>query len=140
MGDQRWVSSFNDRILSLSHYKYKTEVISDLDIAVERLTHNSYDILILQDGYFNIDSIKLGSMAYAMTRPTLIICNGLYSLIKYKLRKMFSKFFNRYKISKKLICINLNKEDTIYKIIYLVQNHLQYFNEVNEEIAKNTKL
>lgn len=138
IGESEWIAKFNKEVLHNLEETYTLEIITKEYDAIERLTHNSYDILILQDDFSPKKSIHLATLAYAMTRPTLILCNDYISLIKHKLWKIFSSFTNRYKTSRKLIFFNHYNSNYIKLIEYLAFNHLQYFAKVNAEVKKNT--
>lgn len=138
IGKSEWIANFNRDILHQLEETYTLEKITSEQKAIERLTHNSYDILILQDDFSPKKSIHLATLAYAMTRPTLILCNNYISLLKYKFWKIFSTFTRRYKLSKKLIFFNHYNSNYIKLIEFLAFNHLQYFNQVNDEVKRNT--
>lgn len=138
MGNPQWVASFNKNRLSTFEYPYTIEIITDIDKAIFRLEHNSYDLLILEDEYFKNQTINLVSMAYAMTRPSLIICSNIIKLFSKNLMKIFSSFFRKYKTSKKLIYFTLDNNRLNSKIEYLAKNHLQYTNIVKLEVSKTT--
>ena len=134
IGKHEWVEkiscSLNDSFL--------IEKIEDEDAAIKRLTHNSYNILLIQDKFSNIDPVRLASLAYAMTRPSIILCSNIFRYYRFKIWHYFSKFSRKFKISKKLINFNYNLIDLEDQIVYLSNNYLEYFNKVNEEIRKNT--
>ena len=75
-------------------------------------------------------------MAYAMTRPTIIVTSTLINSVKYFLWHYFSEFSNIFKISKKLISFNY-KEKNLFKKIMKKKDESKYFNEVTAEIKKN---
>jgi hypothetical protein len=114
------------------------ESITNVDKAKKRLEHNSYDILLLKDGFIKDGTIKAASMAYAMTRPTIIITSNVFRLIYYTAWHYCSEFSNLYKISKKLISFNNGTENLLEKIRSKTDYSTKYFNEVTLEIAKNT--
>jgi hypothetical protein len=138
IGEKDWIANLNSGILQKLATTYTLEKIMNEQEAIERLTHNSYDILILQDDFSPKKSIHLATLAYAMTRPTLILCNGFLKVLMYKLWKMFSNFTRKYKVSRKLIFFDQYNANYIKLIEKLAFNHLQYFNEVNAEVKKNT--
>lgn len=138
IGEKEWIANLNKDILHNLEETYTLEIIINEQEAIERLTHNSYDILILQDDFSPKQSLHLATLAYAMTRPSLILCNSYLKLLMYKFWKVFSKFARKYKISRKLIFFNHYNANYIKLIEYLAFNHLQYFNEVNAEVKKNT--
>ena len=119
---------------------YAIEVIEDEDEAISRLTHNSYDILVINEKFSNLNSIELASLAYAMTRPTIITCSNVLSYICYTIWHHFSRFSNRFKTSKKLIYFNYKFKNINSHIKFLSQNYAQYFNVIKEEIKNNTSI
>lgn len=138
IGNSQWIAKLDKEILQKLEETYTLEIISEEQAAIERLTHNSYDILILQDDFCPKQSIYLATLAYAMTRPSLILCKSYIKLMVYKMWKIFSTFARKYKISRKLIYFNHYNSEYIKLIEYLAFNHLQYFNQVNEEVKNNT--
>lgn len=138
IGNSQWIAKLDKEILQKLEETYTLEIITEEQAAIERLTHNSYDILILQDDFCPKESIHLATLAYAMTRPSLILCKSYIKLMIYKMWKIFSTFARKYKISRKLIYFNHYNSEYIKLIEYLAFNHLQYFNQVNEEVKNNT--
>ena len=104
IGKKEWIDNLDNDVLKKLDCTYTLEIINDEHDALERLTHNSYDILILQDDFSPLKSIHLATLAYAMTRPTLILCNKNLKLFKYIIWKIFSIFTRKYKTSKKFFC------------------------------------
>lgn len=136
---------FQDKIKSIYLIKlltchYTLESIIDESDALRRLNHNSYDLLLLQDNFTKFGSVRLATMAYAMSRPTIIICKSFFKEFYYFIWKHFSKFSNRFKTSRKLIYFSLLKENKSKLILFLIKNHLQYFDKINKEISSSTKL
>lgn len=138
IGKEDWVKRLDKEILNKLDDIHTLEIITDENVALERLTHNSYDILLLQDNFISGKSIYLATLAYAMTRPTLILCDSYFSVLRYKIWKLFSKFTRKYKTSKKLIFFRKYKSKYLNLIVYLSKNHLQYFDQINKEIKENT--
>lgn len=135
IGDEFWISSFDEKILKKSNLNYSLEKISNINDAIVRLDHNSYDILLIQESFKRKNTLYLTKMAYAMTRPSIIICNNFIIKFAYVFWKIFSSFTKKYKISKEMINVNLNNKSIINKISYLAKNHLQYFDKINAEIS-----
>ena len=138
IGKKEWIGNLDNDVLKKLDCTYTLEIINDEHDALERLTHNSYDILILQDDFSPLKSIHLATLAYAMTRPTLILCNKNLKVFKYIIWKIFSIFTRKYKTSKKLIFFKNYNSNYLDLITFLAKNHLQYFDMVNKEIQKNT--
>lgn len=141
IGDIEFIESLNQIFLVKLVPKFSLEAISNEKQALQRLNHNSYDILLLQDGFSKYNTIRLSTMAYAMSRPTIIICNSIIKQVYYMLYwKHFSKFTRRFRTSKKLIFFSMNNSKHSELIKYLASNHLQYFEIINNEIATKAKL
>lgn len=138
IGKIEWINNLDKDVLTKLDCIHTLEIINEESEALERLTHNSYDILILQDDFSPLKSIQLATLAYAMTRPTLILCDSYFKVLKYLLWKIFSVFTRKYKTSKKLIFFKHYNSNYLDLISYLAKNHLQYFDLVNKEIKENT--
>ena len=118
IGNEKFVKRLSDCISSeLKDQTITFEFITDESRALSRLNHNSYDVLVLQDGFSKYNTIRLSTMAYAMSRPTIILCSNIFKLIYYKFVKHFSYFFRNFKVSKKLI--HFRKIGTKYSSLVL---------------------
>lgn len=137
IGKHDWVESLSCTLDSMKE-PFVIEKIEDEDKAVERLTHNSYNILLLQDKFSKVNPIKLASLAYAMTRPSIIVCSSYIKYVKFKVWHHISKFSRIFKTSKKLINFNGDITQLERQITTLAENYMEYFDKVNEEIKKNT--
>lgn len=141
IGDIEFIESLNQIFLVKLVQKFSLETISNEKQALQRLNHNSYDILLLQDGFSKYNTIRLSTMAYAMSRPTIIICKNAIKQIYYSIYwKHFSKFCRRFKTCKKLIFFAVNDTKHSDLVEYLANNHLQYFETINSEISEKAKL
>lgn len=141
IGNQEFQDLLKSKYLpKLLTFKYSLEFIVDERDALRRLNHNSYDLLLLQDNFTKYGSVRLATMAYAMSRPTIIICNSVFKEFYYFIWKHFSKFSKRFKTAKKLIYFSLIGSKKSKLIVYLIKNHLQYFDEINKEISKSTQI
>ena len=113
IGNIEFINSLNSIFLSKVIDHYGIETISDEKMALKRLNHNSYDILLLEDNFSKFNTIRLSTMAYAMSRPTIIICNSYFKQLYYTIFwKYFSKFCRRFKTSRKLIFFTKRKDMT----------------------------
>lgn len=117
--------------------QYTVEYINDITIANKRLWHNSYDILLLEEQFSKDHTLKLSKMSYAMSRPSIILCNNAVKLYMYKLWKHLSNWTNRFITSKKLIFFIRNNDSNILSVISDLANHHQYFNIITKEICSN---
>ncbi len=115
------------------------EKISDEEAAFKRLDHNSYDVLLLEDGFVK-NTLDLPIMAYAMTRPSIIICKSIFKLLYYYCWRFFSRFSRNFKLSKILINFAMKDDEAYLKqqIIHLAYNHLHLYDAVNAEVTENT--
>ncbi len=137
IGDEKWTEGVND-FLKSEDGCYSLEVINDESAAKARLEHNSYDVLLLQDKFVGNDTLFLASMAYAMTRPCIVITDSLIRYAGYLSWLHFSNFTNRYKISKKLIAFSYKRKKLKELIAAKAANYMQFFDDVTQEIKKNT--
>ena len=141
IGKIEFINSLNSIFLSKVIDYYGIETISDEKTALKRLNHNSYDILLLEDNFSKFNTIRLSTMAYAMSRPTIIICNSYFKQLYYTIFwKYFSKFCRKFKTSRKLIFFTKNNSKHAEMVEYLAKNHLQYFQQINDEITKKAKI
>ena len=141
IGRKSFIESLSKNFLVKLANCYNLETITNKKQAVQRLNHNSYDLLLLQDGFYKNNTLKLSKMAYAMSRPTIIICNSIFKAIYYSFFwKHFSTFTRRFKTSKKLIFFSTNNSKYFKLIKYLALSHTQYFDTINSEISSNVKI
>lgn len=137
IGKHKWVENLSEYLNKMDD-SFSIEKIEDEDAAIRRLTHNSYNILLIQDKFSKLNPIKLASLAYAMTRPSLIVCSNIFNYVKFLAWHYLSSFSWKFKTSKKLINFNYKFEDLKSKIESLSKDYMNYFNIVNDEIKKNT--
>ena len=135
IGKDEWVEKLSKRLERINEC-FIIEKIKDEVLAKKRLQHNSYNILILQDNFSSLDPIRLASLAYAMTRPSIIVCSNIFKYIWFRLK--LSKIYKLFKTSKKLINFNFGLNNIEDDILTYSKDYMQYFNTVNEEIQKNT--
>lgn len=138
IGKHSWITKAKEELSQFDEQLIET--ISDEDAAIQRLTHNSYDILVIQDSFRKKHpGLSCVKMAYAMTRPSIIVASSLLSYIKLRLMHRFSKFSRRFKLSRKMININFKFKGLSDKISLLSKDYHKYFNSINKEIKENTK-
>lgn len=116
---------------------YNIQYIYTYKDAIKRLRHNSYDILLLQQEYFNYSSIQLSKLSYAMSRPSIILCSSFFKLIIYQVWKNTSQWTNKYSISKQLIHFKKINYKTLCTYIQKIANHKDYIKEITNQINKN---
>jgi hypothetical protein len=104
----------------------------EINEANERLWHNSYDILLLEENFSKENTIELSKMSYAMSRPSIILCNN-YKFIWYQFWKYLSSFTNKFTTSKKLIYFITNN-NLIPEFIPQISEKHNLFNKVTSEI------
>lgn len=131
IGSNKWNLKIRELCYSFIP-KFEIEFISNINIAKDRLNHNSYDILLIEDEYINRNSIVLSKMAYAMSRPTVIMCNSIFRLVYYYLWKKFAEWPNKFKISKKMIQFKY-----INNISFLLDKHLIFDSHNNLKNISN---
>ena len=141
IGSQEFQDNLRSKYLSrISTFKFTLETIIDEKEALKRLNHNSYDLLLLEDNFSKYSTIRLATMAYAMSRPTIIICKSIFKELYYFIWKHFSTFSKRFKISRKLIYFSLINSNNTKLVLFLIKNHLQYFDLINKEISISTHM
>lgn len=116
---------------------YNIQYIYTYKDAIKRLRHNSYDILLLQQDYFNYSSIELSKLSYAMSRPSIILCSSIFKLIIYQLWKYTSQWTNTFTISKELIHFKKLNYKYLDKYIQKIVIHTDYIKQITEQINKN---
>lgn len=137
IGTHDWIDGLSNELAKMEE-SFTIERIEDEGAAVKRLAHNSYNILLIQDGFSKIDSIRLASLAYAMTRPSVILCRSRLRYIRYKAWRFFSKFSRKFKTSRVLINFSYGMEGLEEQVVSLANGYLDYFDQVNAEIRENT--
>lgn len=137
IGKHDWIECLSCELDKMKE-NFIIERIEDENTAIQRLTHNSYNILLIQDKFSKIDPIKLASLAYAMTRPSIIICKSRFKYLKFKTWQFFSRFSRKFKTSRILINFNFNLINLKNQMVSLANDYMNYFDKVNEEIKKNT--
>lgn len=90
VGDQVWIKSHQD-LIKILQKSYTIEYKTKIKDALQRLWHNSYDILLIDQNFVKNHTIDLTRMAYARSKPSVILCNNVISSTYYKLWKRFSK-------------------------------------------------
>lgn len=101
IGNNPWYNDFI-KVLSGLDEKYTIEYIGNIHEANQRLWHNSYDILLLEEEFSKEYTIQLSKMSYAMSRPSIILCKQP-KLFFYNIWKKISNFTNTFITSKQLI-------------------------------------
>ncbi len=134
VGSVKWYDTFS-KYFKNKTTRYHFEFISELNKAILRLDHNSYDVLIIEDNYIKDNSIKLSKKAYAMSRPTIILCSSFIRYLLYILWKIFDDWPNKFTLSKKMIFIKRINDLTILNNINLLQKCHNNLNEISKEIS-----
>ena len=102
VGDEEWIKDHQDliKILKKSYtLEYKTEIKD----ALQRLWHNSYDILLIDQEFVKHYTIDLTKLAYARSKPSVIMCKDIFTTAYYKLWKKFSKMTKTCKTMRQLM-------------------------------------
>lgn len=134
IGSQKWYMQFSARYASLTQ-TYKFEFISDVANANARLDHNSYDVLVIEDAFIKDNSINLFKKAYAMSRPTIIICNSPFRYISYILWKKFDIWPNKFTLAKSMIFIRSKNDLTVLDNIQTLQKCHDNLKAITDEIS-----
>jgi len=133
IGKHDWIERLSSKLDKMEE-TFVIEKIENEDAAVQRLKHNSYNILLIQDQFSKINPIKLASLAYAMTRPSIILCSNRLRYMKFKVWQFCSRFARKFKTSRVLINFNFGSVDLEKQITTLANDYMNYFDKVNEEI------
>lgn len=139
IGNKEWYNSLLTILHNLNEI-YTVEYISDIRQANARLWHNSYDILLLEEKFSEAYTIDLSKMSYAMSRPSIILCNNLFKVFCYKLWKKFSIFTNKFTTAQKMIFFAKNNDNTLLDTISDLAHHHQYFELITSEIHSKIEL
>lgn len=135
IGTQKWLNDLHNIIKNLQ-LSYHIQFISDIEQARQRLWHNSYDILIIEQTFTKKYTIDLSKMAYAMFRPSIVICNNIFTIFKYKLWHFLSKFSKKYKTFKTINSyITKISENSILQLIKHYHINKCDINTITKEIS-----
>lgn len=135
IGNKDWCTSYSQQFKDQTKYSYQT--ISNFKDALKRLQHNSYDILLLQQNYFKYNSIRLSQLSYAMSRPSIILCNSYLKFLIYNFWKKFSDWTNKYSTSKKLIHIKMIDSKINKYLLKLLHQH-DMIKQISEQIRHHS--
>lgn len=113
---------------------YNIEFIYNYQDALERLRHNSYDILLLEEEYFDYNSIQLSQLSYAMSRPSIILCTSFIKLFIYKLWRKYSDWTNKFTTAKKLIHIKMLNDQQLVSYVNNLIHQSQMIKQVSIQI------
>ena len=106
IGQKEWCQS----LLRTLGSGFKTQYIYEYEKAMQRLKHNSYDVLVVQQSYFRYKSIQFSQLSYAMSRPSVIVCSSLYHYILYSILNRVGAFTKSFKFSRDMIYIKYQKK------------------------------
>lgn len=137
IGKQSWCKDYQHNFSN--NQKYKCQYIFDYQEALHRLQHNSYDVLLLQEKYFDYKSINLSQLSYAMSRPSVILCSSYFRYFLYKLWRKYSSWTNKYQISKKLIHIKMINDNNLNNYLYTLLPQHNLIKAVSSEIRSKVK-
>ena len=137
IGRGHWIDRLEESFFASRKDRLSVERISTEEAARDRLTHNSYDVLVL-DSKFIKNAIQLTKLAYAMTRPSIVLCNSPFTKLKFNFWKLFSDFARRHHLLDKLVHFITETDFPSLEtdILFLADNHLQYFNDINNEFKQ----
>ncbi len=139
VGDQQWINK-HQKLIKILEKTYTIEYKTEINDALERLWHNSYDILLIEHQFVKKYTIDLTKLAYARSKPSVILCqNGLTSMY-YNLWKKFSKLTKTCKTMKKLMYpIQQNRDDLVHfinRIALLSHKGMNLTQQINIEIKE----
>lgn len=134
IGTKSWLEklcAITDKLSLIYHIQF----ISDINQARERLWHNSYDILIIEQQFTKIHTINLSKMAYAMFRPSIVICDNIFKVLKYKFWQLISKFSRKYKTFKTINSYTKLSENNIIMLIEYYHKNKCDINIITKQIS-----
>ena len=102
VGNQEWINGHKD-LIKILQKSYTIEYKTQIKDALERLWHNSYDILLIDQEFVKQHTIDLTRLAYARSKPSVILCNNIFTSMYYKLWKKFSKVTKTCKTMRQLM-------------------------------------
>lgn len=137
IGYNQWCLNLKKRFNN--HQLYNIEFIYDYQTALERLRHNSYDILLLEEEYFDYNSIQLSQLSYAMSRPSVILCTSIIKLIIYKIWRKYSDWTNKFAMAKKLIHIKMINDKNLVDYVNALIHQSQLIKQVSLQIRNKIK-
>ena len=140
VGNQEWIDKHQDLIKILKK-SYTIEYKTQIKDALERLWHNSYDILLIDHQFVKQHTIDLTRLAYARSKPSVILCKNIFSTIYFKLWKKYSKVTKTCKTMRQLMFPILDEQSPqvvhfINKIALVSHQGMNLTQQINIEIKE----
>lgn len=134
VGDNKWYNQHLHFFKNLQK-KYNIEYIFNIQQANERLWHNNYDMLLIDQDFCKRYTINLSQLSYARSKPSIILCDCFITQCLFKLWKKFSALTRDCPTMKKLTYIYSNINDNlINQIDRIVNLNHNYRNIITKEI------
>lgn len=135
IGNVKW---FNHHLYFFNNLqnKYNIQFIKNIQEANERLWHNNYDMLIIEQDFCKKYTINLSQLSYARSKPSIILCDDFLTQCIFKLWKKFSSLTKSCPTMKKLTYIYYSLDDNLIEQIDRIANlNHDYRNKITKEIA-----
>lgn len=129
------------KLFEQNNFKYVIELLSNEKNTIKhRLQHNSYDILIIDYNFLRsdisiLDIFSFNKMAFAMSRPSIILCNNIFQKLYLKCLLFHTSLLLKFQSAKSFIHILSNKQ--LKNNLYIINNSLvyhQYISKISNEI------
>lgn len=142
VGNQEWIDKHKNLIKVLQK-SYTIEYKTEIKAALERLWHNSYDILLIDQEFVKEHTIDLTKLAYARSKPSVILCKNFFTAAYFNLWKKFSKMTKTCKTMRQLMFpIEEDRQDLahfINKIALVSHQGMNLTQQINIEIKEYFK-
>lgn len=139
VGDKEWIEK-HQNLIKVLEKTYTLEYKTEIKDALERLWHNSYDILLIEHEFVKRYTIDLTKLAYARSKPSVILCQNIITSTYFNLWKKFSKMTKTCKTMKKLMFpVQQNRDDLVHfinKIALLSHNGMNLTQQINLEVKE----
>lgn len=140
VGDQDWIDK-HQKLLRILKKSYTLEFKTGIKQALERLWHNSYDILLIDHQFVKQHTIDLTKLAYARSKPSVILCKSIFTTTYFNLWKKFSKMTKTCKTMRQLMFPLQDKKGPeiihfINKIALVSHRGMNLTQQINIEIKQ----
>ena len=83
IGNGEWIKKHDAFLKDLSA-DFELQYITNIDEALQRLWHNSYDLLIIEHKFCKQNTIDLTKYSYARSKPSIIVCQNMFVELYYR--------------------------------------------------------
>lgn len=133
VGNQQWID--NQEFLKKLEQDYDVQYLTTYREASERLWHNSYDLLIIENRFCKQHSIDLTEYSYARSKPSIILCQNILIKWYYDFWKKFSRIAKICATLKKLMfTIVQTDKSLLYDINKIISRNYSYQDKIDAQI------